>query len=309
MTLLVIGSNGQLGWEVMRRAARARRVCRGLTRAELDITDRVAVLAAVDTAGARVVVNAAAYTAVDKAESDTKLAFAVNRDGAAHVAEACARVDVPLIHLSTDYVFDGSKSGAYVEDDPVAPLSVYGASKLAGEDAVRQIWPQHVILRTAWLFGVHRHNFVKTMLRLGRKRQELEVIDDQRGSPTFAGDLAEAVLALAARIEHGGPRAEGYGVFHCAGTGAATWCGLARKLFELAAPALGRVPTVEAITTSAYSTRARRPANSVLDCSRLNEVHGIALRRWEAALAEMLYTLRAVGVAESSQSTAKEGSQ
>jgi dTDP-4-dehydrorhamnose reductase len=290
MTVLVIGSNGQLGWEVMRRAPRVGLACRGLTRSDLDITDRVPVLAAVDTA-LQVVINAAAYTAVDKAESDPEMAFAVNRDGAAHIAEACARVRVPLIQISTDYVFDGSKVGAYVEDDPVAPLCVYGASKLAGENAVRQICPQHVILRTAWLFGVHGLNFVKTMLRLGRKQESLQVVDDQRGSPTFAGDLADAVLTLAARFEHSGPGPSGYGVFHCAGAGATTRCALASKLFEIAKPALGSMPAVQPITTSAYPTRARRPANSVLDCSRLKAVHGIALRQWEPALAEMLDAL------------------
>ncbi|MFC5355640.1 dTDP-4-dehydrorhamnose reductase [Azospirillum himalayense] len=288
--LLLTGADGQLGWEVARRAAPAGIACRSTGRATLDITDRDAVRRLVREAAPSVVVNAAAYTAVDKAEADADAAYAVNRDGPAHLAEACADAGVPLIHVSTDYVFDGSKPTPYREDDPVAPLGVYGASKLAGEEAVRRLCPRHVILRTAWVYGVHGHNFVKTMLRLGRERDRLRVVDDQRGCPTFAGDLADTLLALAERLDvtAGAMPAEGFGTFHATGQGATSWCGFARRIFELAAPHLAKVPHVEAITTADFPTPARRPANSVLDCGRLARVHGLTLRPWEMALPGML---------------------
>ena len=284
--LLVAGANGQLGWELRRQAMAFGYPCLSLTRAELDISDRVAVLQAVEEMRPAVIVNAAAYTAVDRAESEKEIAYAVNRNGAAHLAEGAARAGVPLIHISTDYVYDGLKHGHYVEDDPVSPINVYGASKLAGEEAVRQICAQHIILRTSWVFGVHGHNFVRTMLRLAAERERLRVVDDQHGSPTFAGDLAGAILALTKRLESG--EDEGWGTFHCAGRGATTWCRFAQQIFALSAPVLGRAPEVLPITTAEFPTPARRPANSVLDCGRLGRIHGIFLRSWQTALAEML---------------------
>jgi dTDP-4-dehydrorhamnose reductase len=286
--ILLTGAQGQLGWEIQRRGPAAGLAVQGYGRAELDITDRDRVLRSVESSTPKVVVNAAAFTAVDKSEADAAAAFSVNRDGPAHLAEACALLGVPMIHLSTDYVFDGAKSGAYVEDDQTAPLGVYGASKLAGEMAVRSHDAPHVILRTAWVYGVHGHNFVKTMLRLGRERPLVKVVDDQYGCPTFAGDLAEAVLAIAGRISRQTMPAQGYGTFHCTAQGRTTWHGFARKIFELAAPSLGRMPQVYAIATSEYPTPARRPPNSVLDCGKLTRVHGITLRPWESALREML---------------------
>ncbi|HWP45513.1 MAG TPA: dTDP-4-dehydrorhamnose reductase [Blastocatellia bacterium] len=286
--ILLTGANGQVGWEVARRAAGAGFSCSAFDRSALDITDAVAVRRIIAELRPTVVVNAAAYTAVDRAETDRATAFAVNCDGPAHLAKACAANGSALIHISTDYVFDGTKPFPYTEQDPVAPLSVYGESKLAGEEAVRRLCPRHVILRTAWVYGIHGRNFVKTMLRLGGERDELRVVDDQRGSPTFAGDIAEAILTLAKRLLDERVDDEGLGTFHCVNQGATTWCGFARKIFELAAPFLGRKPVVQAITTAEYPTQARRPANSVLDCSRLSRVHGITPRPWEIALTEML---------------------
>lgn len=286
--VLLTGANGQLGWEVARRAAARGLAVHAAGSAELDISDAQAVERVVHELRPRVVVNAAAFTAVDRAESNAEAAFRVNRDGPAYLAAACARHGAALIHVSTDYVFDGGKPTAYVEDDPIAPLGVYGASKAAGEAAVRAALPEHVILRTAWVYGVHGANFVKTMLRLAETRDELRVVDDQRGCPTFAGDLAEAILAIAARIKAGGMPAEGYGTFHCAGAGPTTWRLFAARIFELAAPRLGKTPTVTPITTSEYPTPAARPANSVLDCGKLARVHGLSLRPWPEALAEML---------------------
>lgn len=283
--ILVTGGNGQVGWELARRGASK---VRALTHADLDITNAGDVGAAV--ARARLVVNAAAYTAVDKAESERERAFAVNEIGPRNLADACAARGIPLIHISTDYVFDGAKHGAYVEDDAVAPLGVYGASKLAGERAILQAGAKAVILRTAWVYGAHGHNFVKTMLRLGAERDTLRIVADQHGCPTSAADLADAILALADRLLDR-PDPAAFGVFHCVGEGPTTWHGFAQAIFTAAAPA--KTPQLVPIATADYPTPARRPANSVLDCGKLTRVHGITLRPWGAALAEMLRDLQA----------------
>ena len=286
--ILVTGIGGQVGWEIARRAARAGLALKGLTSAELDISDSKAVHAAVAQTTPKVIVNCAAYTAVDKAETEKQRAFAVNRDGPGHLAAACAARGIPLVHVSTDYVFDGASRDPYKEDDPTAPLGVYGQSKLAGEAAVRGFLDRHIIVRTAWVYGVHGHNFVKTMLRLGAERDVLRVVADQRGSPTFAGDLADALIKLARRVKSEALPEHAYGTFHYSGGGAVSWHGFAQRIFELAAPKLGRRPRVEAISTAEYPTPARRPANSVLDCSKIGRIHGIMQRPWEAALQEML---------------------
>jgi dTDP-4-dehydrorhamnose reductase len=286
--ILLTGANGQLGFEVTRRAAAHGLTVFGVDVDELDIRDADAVRRMVAAIAPKVVVNAAAHTAVDRAESEVDLSFAVNRDGPANLAAACADAGIGLVHVSTDYVFDGAKTTPWVEDDPIAPLGVYGASKAAGEAAVRSALPAHVILRTAWVYGVHGANFVKTMLRVGKTRDRLTVVDDQHGCPTHAGDLAEAILTISRRMVDGTMPADGWGTFHCSGQGATTWCGFAREIFRRAAPRLARVPEVAAIPTSDYPTPAKRPANSVLDCERLARVHGIRLRPWPEALAEVL---------------------
>jgi dTDP-4-dehydrorhamnose reductase len=281
--ILVTGANGQVGWEIARRGAGVRAFGHG----DLDITNGEAVRGAFGSLRPKVVVNAAAYTAVDKAESDKALAFAVNETGPRNLALACADLGIPLIHMSTDYVFDGAKAGPYTEDDPVAPLGVYGASKLAGEQAIREIHAQAIILRTAWVYGVHGNNFVKSMLRLGAEREALRVVDDQRGCPTSAADLAAAILILAKKLT-GAVEKSAFGTFHCVGGGETTWCGFARGIFEAAQPRLAKTPRVEPIATADYPTPARRPANSVLDCSKLRAVHGITLPPWPTALRDML---------------------
>ena len=261
---------------------------RATTRAQLNVTNREQVFQNVASTAPKVVINAAAYTAVDKAESEKEKAFAVNRDGPTYLAEACSLHDVPLIHISTDYVFDGTKFEPHMEDDPTAPLGVYGESKLAGELAVRAGCDRHIILRTAWVHGVHGKNFVKTILRLGREGGQLRIVDDQHGNPTFARDLAEAVVAVAERIIDNTVPSGGFGTFHCVGGGATTWHQFARKIFEIGGSKGVKIPTVEAIVTAQYPTPAPRPLNSVLDCSKLEQVYGITLRPWEDALAEML---------------------
>ena len=286
--IMLTGANGQVGWEIARQASMGGLPCHALDRRHLDITMAAAVSDAVARLAPSAVINAAAYTNVDKAETDADTAFSVNRDGAAHLAQACALADIPLIHISTDYVFDGSKKAPYTESDPVSPLGIYGKSKLAGEAAVRKCCRKHIILRTAWVYGTHGHNFVKTMLRLGHERRRIGVVDDQFGNPTSAYDLAKAILVLVGRLRSDTWPEKGFGTFHLAGEGSTSWCGFARTIFAIAGSSLQRVPEIEAITTSEYPTLAVRPANSVLDCGRIARIHGISLRPWKTALTEML---------------------
>lgn len=287
MKVLVIGSNGQLGWELCRSGQERGFDIAALDLPEFDITDSTEVKKAVSQANVSLVINAAAYTAVDKAESESALAFAVNRDGPAYVASSCTELGIPLIHISTDYVFDGNKKGAYSEIDPVTPLGVYGKSKAAGEMEVKGYLHEHIILRTAWLYGMHGHNFVKIMLRLGREKETLRVVDDQYGCPTYAADLAEAILAIAAQINEGGNIL--WGTYHYCGQGVTTWRGFAEKIFNLASEHYSlMVKKVVPITTAEYPTPAKRPINSVLDCSLITKHFDIRPRLWQESLADML---------------------
>ena len=288
MRILIIGARGQVGWELTRRAPALGHDVLGWDVAELDITDAAAVDRALAASGAEVVINAAAYTAVDRAEQEPALAFAVNRDGPAHLAAACARLNIPLLHISTDYVYDGHKPDSYVEDDPTAPLGVYGASKLAGDETVRQWLPRHLILRVSWVFGVHGQNFVKTILRLAREREELRVVADQYGCPTFAGDIADTLLELAGRTAE--MDASGaWGTYHYCGEPATTWHGFASAIVEMArAREPLPVRTVTAITTADYPLPSARPVNSVLDCAKLTARFGIRPRSWQTGLEALL---------------------
>jgi dTDP-4-dehydrorhamnose reductase len=292
MKLLVLGAGGQVGRELCRLAWPAAYTIAASDRDGVDISQREAVAAAVARERPEIVINAAAYTAVDRAESEPDAAWAGNCTGPANLAAACHDAGIPLIHLSTDYVFDGSKMGPYREDDPVAPLGVYGESKEAGDRTVREALAEHVILRTAWVYSAHGHNFVKTMLRLGAERPVLRVVADQVGSPTSAADIAVAIGTIVQQIADG---KTGWGTYHFAGGGAVTWHGFAEAIFELAAPwnstGRGPPPLVEAITTADYPTPARRPANSVLDCSRIGAVFGIVPQPWRAALANVIREL------------------
>ena len=288
--VLVIGCRGQIGRELMAARLPAGVSRLGLGHSDLDISDRDAVEALVERCRPALIVNAAGYTAVDRAESEPQAAFAANSDAPAYLADAAAAAASALVHLSTDYVFDGAKTGAYTEDDPVGPLGVYGASKAAGERAVRERLERHVILRTSWVFGTHGTNFVKTMLRLGRERDQLRVVADQRGCPTGAADIAEAVLGIARQllIER---RGDVWGTYHFAGRGATTWHGFAEAIFERAAPLWGRRPEVVPIATADYPTPARRPASSVLDCTRFERTFGLPRRPWTEQLDAVLPSL------------------
>jgi dTDP-4-dehydrorhamnose reductase len=226
-----------------------------------------------------VVISAAAYTAVDQAEDEPDLAFAVNAVGAGKVAEAAARLGVPVIHLSTDYVFDGTGEGAYVETDATAPLGVYGASKLAGEQAVAAANPRHLILRTAWVYSPFGKNFVKTMLRLASGRDEISVVADQWGNPTSALDIADAVLH-AATVLRDDEAFDGYGIYHLAGTGETNWSGFARHILDTSARYGGPTARVRDIATSDYPTKARRPANSRLSTAKFTAAFASTAPDW-----------------------------
>lgn len=285
MKVLVLGAGGQVGRELCRRPWPAGYEIAARDHAGLEITRPDAVFEAIARERPDIVINAAAYTAVDRAETEAKAAWAANRDGPANLAASCRAAAIPLIHLSTDYVFDGANSGAYREDDPVNPLGVYGSSKEAGERAVREGLAEHVILRTAWVYSAHGHNFVKTMLRLAGERPALRVVADQTGSPTGAADIAAAIATIATRLAAGDAPC---GTYHFTGAGSTTWHGFAAAIFELARPWRGDPPRVDAITTADYPTPARRPANSLLDCGKISRAFGIAPRPWRVALTDVI---------------------
>jgi dTDP-4-dehydrorhamnose reductase len=286
--LLVLGGEGQVGRALTSASAPAGWRIVSISRAAVDITYADQVARAIAAHEPTCVVNAAAYTAVDKAESERDAAFRINETGAGIVAQAASDALVPVIHLSTDYVFDGQASRPWREDDPVAPLGVYGASKAAGEAAVREAARRHVILRTSWVFGADGNNFVKTMLRLGAERPALKIVADQIGRPTSAHDLADAILAIAAKQAAGVSSGSLYGLFHFANHGAVNWFDFAREIFAMAAKRGGPSPELTAIPTSDYPTPAKRPAYSVLDCDKLARLYGIHPRPWPAALGDAL---------------------
>jgi len=290
MKLLITGSNGQLGWELCRQGKDRGFSTVPLDIPEFDITDEASVRKVFLEAGPDLVINAAAYTAVDKAESDQEMAFSVNSDGPYYIASACNEKKIPLIHISTDYVFDGCKDGPYDNTDQVCPIGIYGKSKSEGEERVRHILREHIIVRTAWLCGVHGNNFVKTMLKLGREREEIRVVADQYGCPTFAADLAGALLTIASKIDNG--QRNSWGTYHYCGTGSTTWFGFASKIFETAGTYEEfKVKKVIPIKTSEYPTAATRPSNSVMDCSSLGQEFNICPPHWEDSLSCMLEAL------------------
>lgn len=284
MRILITGCLGQLGCELVRQANDLDFEVFGLDVPEIDITDLKRTEKMVSEIQPNLLINAAAYTAVDKAESEADLALSVNKEGPANLAESCRKKGIPLIHISTDFVFDGKKDSPYVETDPISPLGVYGETKAEGEKAVRAAIEKHVIIRTAWLYGSEGYNFVKTMLKLGRKNEEIRVVSDQHGSPTSAKDLAEAVLDISQRIRHG--EDVSWGTYHYCGRGITSWHGFAVKIFELASmyDKKRMTPTVHPIPTAEYPTPARRPAFSALNCDLIREKFGIHTKPWEESL-------------------------
>lgn len=278
MRVVVTGLAGQVVSSMIERAPRDVELI-ALGRPQLDLSHRDAVLATLRAQRCDVIVNAAAYTAVDKAESEPDVAMRVNGDGAGFVAEIAAELGAPLIHLSTDYVFDGALDRPYREDDTVHPSGAYGRSKVAGEQKIAAICADHAILRTAWVYSPFGANFVKTMLRLGEVRQEISVVADQVGNPTYAIDIADAVFAIARRM-HADPSPGLRGTFHMTGAGEASWAQFAECAFAEAVEH-GRNPiSVRRITTADYPTPAKRPANSRLDNSKFRAAYGIELPDW-----------------------------
>lgn len=287
--LLVTGQAGQVA-RAMEKAGSDDFVVTCVGRPELDLTDPASVRSAIERHKPNIVVNPAAYTAVDKAESEIELAYAINRDGAGSVAAAAAQVGVPIVHISTDYVFGGDKAEPYRETDPTGPTGVYGASKLAGEQAVAAANPAHVVLRTAWVYAPWGHNFARTMLRLAGDRDAVQVVADQQGTPTYAPDIAQAILAVCRTLtDH--PHSAGWrGVFHMTNSGATTWAGFATEVFAQSAALGGPTARVEPITTADYPTAARRPANSRLNTDRFAETFGFSMTDWRDAVARFART-------------------
>lgn len=277
--ILVTGGTGQLA-SVLAAGPHTHRV----GRPAFDFDHPETIETAFRATHPRLVINAAAYTAVDKAETDADAAFRANSDGPARLARLCAAASIPFIHISTDYVFDGLKPDPYVETDPVAPQGVYGASKLAGEQAVMASGANAIILRTAWVYAATGKNFVRAMLSLGKTRDHVSVVADQHGCPTTAADLANVIMTIVASLDRSGWQSHYQGIFHAAGTGATTWHGLAVATFQEAARYGMPVPQVTPIATADWPTPAKRPANSRLDCTRLHDVFGVRLPPWRESL-------------------------
>jgi len=283
MRLLVTGGSGQVGEALRRLAPKLGVTVIAPPRAELDLSEpgKIRLPEGIDG-----VINSGAYTQVDKAESEPALAETVNAIAPGVLASEAAKRNLPIVQLSTDYVFDGSKTGAYVETDAVNPVSVYGRTKEAGEAAVRAANPRHAIVRTSWVYAAHGNNFVKTMLRLGKERELLKVVADQTGAPTLADDIAAAVVLVAKALTESNA-----GTYHYTAEGATTWHGFASAIWAKAGPRLGKQPKIEPIPSSGYPTPAKRPLNSRLDCSKIVATFGVKRRPWEAALDETLSRL------------------
>ena len=292
MTILLLGKDGQVGWQLQRALALFGPV-RACARAECDLADPAQIRSLVETLRPSVIVNATAYTAVDKAESEPALAAAINTEAPRLLALAAKDCDALLVHYSTDYVYDGTKDGVYVESDPTAPQSVYGRTKLAGEEAIRAVGGKSLIFRTSWVFGEHGGNFVKTILRLARDKEALNVVADQTGSPTPAALIADVSATVLASLACGRRLVTGENrLYHLAAANPVSWCDFARRIVDLArsqgAALRLDAAAIKAITTAEYPTPARRPANSRLDCSRLEADFNLLMPDWQPYLERML---------------------
>ncbi|ACE62125.1 dTDP-4-dehydrorhamnose reductase [Actinobacillus pleuropneumoniae] len=280
---LITGAKGQVG-HCLTKQLQGKADILAVDREELDITKRDAVFNVVREFRPDVIINAAAHTAVDRAESEVELSEAINVKGPQYLAEAANEVDAIILHISTDYVFEGTGSGEYKENDEPNPQGVYGKTKLAGEIAVQQANKKHIILRTAWVFGEHGNNFVKTMLRLGKERDVLGIVSDQFGGPTYAGDIAKALIQIANAIMGG--RTDVFGIYHFTGKPYVSWADFANAIFDEAVlqKVIEKAPLVNFISTSDYPTPAKRPANSRLDLTKIDIVFGIKPSNWQQAL-------------------------
>jgi dTDP-4-dehydrorhamnose reductase len=285
MRVLITGCNGQVGSSLTDQLTKNENTTvLALDRNNLDITNESAVKAAVAEFKPTIIINAAAYTAVDKAEEEVELSYAINRDGPKYLAQAAQDVGAAILHISTDYVFEGNKVGEYIESDITNPQGVYGESKLAGEVAVAEACHKHIILRTAWVFGENGNNFVKTMVRLGASRDALNIVGDQYGGPTYAGDIANALIQIAKRIDLG--EAIEYGVYHFSGLPHVSWREFAETIFDTAFErgAINKKPILTSITTVQYPTPATRPNNSRLSTYKITNAFSIEASDWKTAL-------------------------
>jgi dTDP-4-dehydrorhamnose reductase len=295
--VLVLGSEGQLGSELRRSFADAGEVFEG-RRDAVDLAGHEQLRRFVSNIGPDIILNAAAYTAVDRAESERDLAMAINADAPEILAEEAERLSALLVHYSTDYVFDGSKVGAWEETDTPHPLNVYGASKAAGERVIEEVGGRYLIFRTSWVYGPRGNNFLMTMLRLGRERDRLDIVDDQVGAPTTTIELAHATRSIVGGIldDRFGAAESWAGTYHMTCGGSVSWCGFARAIFERGESLLqGRTPVVNPIRTSEYPTAAKRPQNSVLSNEKLRRCFGIDLSSWEQALDIVIQQLKSAG--------------
>jgi dTDP-4-dehydrorhamnose reductase len=291
--ILIVGAYGQVGVELQRSFADyGEIICRDRDTVDLAVPDQVRAMAR-DVAP-NIILNAAAYTAVDRAESEPDVAMAVNAQAPAILAEEALRTGALLVHYSTDYVFDGSKTSPWVETDKTNPLNVYGASKLAGEEAIQKVGGKYLIFRTSWVFGPHGQNYLLTMLRLGRERESLNIVDDQIGAPTSSIELANATRSIVSGVLSGqfGTTLDWAGLYHMTCSGSVSWCGFSRAIFTRAQALLdGKMPVVNPIATSEYPTPAKRPQNSCLSNEKLEAGFAVRLASWETALDEAMHRL------------------
>ncbi|MDW3167944.1 dTDP-4-dehydrorhamnose reductase [Vibrio sp. Y184] len=285
MRVLITGGRGQVGYCLTKQLSEyGNNTVLSLDKDDLDITNQDAVKVTVQEFQPTIIINAAAHTAVDKAENEVGLSYAINRDGPKFLAEAAQEVGAAILHISTDYVFEGNKDGEYLETDMTNPQGVYGASKLAGEEAVMSACEKHIVLRTAWVFGEHGNNFVKTMLRLGVDRDELSIVADQYGGPTYSGDIANALIAIAKRISQ--DESIEYGIYHYSGLPHVNWCQFADTIFDAAVSqgVLTKKPILKSITTEQYPTPAKRPGNSRMSTKKITDAFTLEASDWKVAL-------------------------
>lgn len=283
MKIFVTGSEGQLGRELLKKAKSLGFEATGLDLPQIDITIKPDVVAILNNIKPDVVINAAAYTNVDRAEDEAEICFAANCTGPENIAAVCRSLDIPLIHISTDYVFDGSRNTPYTEKDVISPVNIYGKCKAQGDDAVRNILRKHIIIRTSWLYGVHGHNFVKTILRLGEEKEAISIVADQFGSPTFVIDLADTILAISSQVQNN--QDDIWGTYNYCGAGITTWHGFAEKIIEEAKKYINvKTKQVKPIASKDYPVKAKRPSYSALDCSLIKSRFGICPKPWQESL-------------------------
>ena len=292
MKILITGAQGQVGKELVSIANQRGFDVIAAGQTELDITQLKNIESYVEVHQPDLVINAAAYTAVNKAEEEQDITYAINRDGTANLAAVSKEKNIPLLHISTDYVFDGTKSEAYSENDAVSPLGIYGISKWQGEETIRQTLPEHIILRVAWVFGAQGNNFVKTMLRLAKDRDELSVVADQFGRPSPAKDIAKTLIILAEQYQK--EKTLEWGTYHYCGDEKVSWCGFAKEILKQAKEQglIEKDIKVNAITTVEYQDPTKRPANSMLDCEKIKNTFGIEMPSWKESLNQVLTELK-----------------